>query len=303
MGIILFFKNIIKPKNWPLLFFILLNLALVAFLLIFFDCDFDLKTFAWDMDHIDLALIGIGIYFFLLFVTLTPIGEAYLRFTNGLKELYRTPDTAKLYELFDEVYEKAKGNSKGLSKKVKLCVYQSDDVNAYALGRTTLAVSSSIMALGDDEIKGILAHEFGHLASCDSLMSAALIASNSVLLLAINLLKYFVLFFLFLICIIFYSLAKVRVEDRRYSLCSLFSALIMLVYTLWVLIGKLFMLKTSRSAEFKADKYAKDLSYGENLANALMQIDPSISLKSSLAQIITSSHPDTAKRIERLLAQ
>lgn len=304
MGIIQFFKNIIKPKNWPLLFFILLNLALISFLLILIGCSFDLSTFKFDMDHLSLALIGIGIYFVLLFLTLTPIGEAYLRLTNGAKMLYRENDESvkRIFDLFDEVYENAKAKSKGLSKKVKLCYYVSDEPNAYALGRTTLAISTGLMALGDEEIKGILAHEFGHLATCDSLMSAALIASNSVLLLALNLVKIFFLLILYVIVTVFYSLAKTHPDERRYTLCALFSTLIMLIYTLWVMLGKLFMLKTSRSAEYKADAYAKDLGYGPNLVNALMQIDPSISIKSSLAQIITHSHPDTAKRIERLNA-
>lgn len=302
MGILLFFKNIIKPKNWPLLFFILLNLALVVFLMVLCGCGFDLKEFKFDLDHLILGIIGIAVYFVLLFFYLSPLGEMFLRFSNKLKVLYRTSDTERLYSLFDETYEKALANSKGLSKKVKLCVYESDDINAFALGRTTLGVSTALLQLGDEEIKGVLAHEFGHLAACDSVMNTALLASNSVLLLAINLIKYVFLFVLFIISIIFYSLAKVHPDDRRYSLCAFFSALVMLVYTLWVLLGKLFMLKTQRSAEFKADNYAKTIGYGPNLADALQQIDPSVNFKSSLAQIVTSSHPDTGKRIEKLLA-
>ena len=302
MGIILFFKNIIKPKNWPLLFFILLNLALISFLLIWVDCEFDLKNYAWKTESWTLALIGIGVYFILLFLNLTTLGEIYLRFTNGLKVLNRTSETEGIYQLFDEVYAKARAKNKGLSKKVKLCLYESEDINAMALGRTTLAISTGLLALGDEEIKGIIAHEFGHLATCDSLMNVALIASNSVLLLAINVVKLFFLFFLYLFSIIFYSLAKVHPDDRHYTLCKFFSFLVQLVYTLWILIGKLFMMATSRKAEYKADAYSKDLGYGEALANALAQIDPSINFKASLAQIATSSHPETSKRIEKLLA-
>ena len=302
MGILQFFKNIIKPKNWPLLFFILLNLSLVVFLMILFSCGFDLKEFKFDLDHLILGIIGIGVYFVLLFFYLTPLGEMFLRFSNKLKILNRTSDTERLYSLFDEVYEKSLENNKGLSKKVKLCVYESDDINAFALGRTTLGVSTSLLALGDEEIKGVLAHEFGHLTACDSVMNTALLASNSVLLLAVNIIKYLFLFVLFIISVIFYSLAKVHPDDRHYSLCSFFSFLIMLVYTLWILIGKLFMLKTQRSAEYKADNYAKTIGYGQNLADALQQIDPSVNFRSSLAQIVTSSHPDTGKRIEKLLS-
>ncbi len=185
-------------------------------------------------------------------------------------------------------------------KKVKLCYYISDEPNAYALGRTTLAVSTGLMSLGDEEIKGILAHEFGHLASCDSIMNVALIASNSVLLLAINLVKLFFLVFLFIFSLIFYALTKTEPENRKYTLCRVFSSIISIIYTLWVLFGNLLMLKTKRSAEYKADAFAKDISYGPNLSNALIQIDPSISIRSSLIELITHTHPDTAKRIEKL---
>ena len=302
MGIIYFFKNIIKPKNWPLLLFILLNLAMIVFLCVLFSIGFDFNNFKWDLDTFVIGLIGIGVYLFLLFLMLTPVGEIFLRFTNKLKVLERTEKTAGLYAIFDEVYEKALKDYKGLSKKVKLCLYDSDDPNAFALGRTTLAISYALLDLEDDEIKGILAHEFYHLASCDSLMKSALIASNGVLLVVVALIKLVFLFVIWLISVIFYTLAKIHPDDRHYPLCSLFSFLVSILYTLWVLFGSLLMLKTSRSAEFKADGGAKQLGYGQDLANALQKLDPHLNFKASLAEIVTSTHPATAKRIEKLLA-
>ena len=42
-------------------------------------------------------------------------------------------------------------------------------VNAFALGRNTIVVTRGIMsALSDEEIKGVLAHEFAHIVNKDT---------------------------------------------------------------------------------------------------------------------------------------
>ena len=193
MGFILFFRNIIKPKNWPLLIFVLLNIGMIAFLLILFATTFDLSKFTWTMETWELPLYGIGLYFIVWIIFLTPIGEFFFRLLNRLKRIKRTPETEELYKKFDEVYDKAKANSKLLSKRVKLYEYKSDDPNALALGRSTLAVTDSIAyCLEDNEFKGVLAHEFGHLSSGDSLMSISLLASNIVLLIVVTFLKWLI---------------------------------------------------------------------------------------------------------------
>lgn len=303
MGFILFFRNIIKPKNWPLLIFVLLNIGMIAFLLVLFACTFDLSKFTWTMETWELPLYGIALYFIVWIIFLTPIGELIFRLLNRLKRIKRTQETEELYKKFDSVYEKAKEKSKLLSKKVKLYEYRSEDPNALALGRSTLAITDSIAyCLDDKEFEGVLAHEFGHLSSGDSLMSLSLLASNIVLLIIVTFLKWLILIPMYFISLIFYCLAKVYPEDRHYSLCALFSSLVSLLYTGWILIGKLMMLATSRLSEYKADNYAKNLDYGPDLANALIKIDPAFSLSSSMLQIITQSHPDTSKRIEKLLA-
>lgn len=304
MGIILFLANIIKPKNWPLLIFLLLNLSLISFLSILITINFDLKKFAWTFEVWELALYAIGLYLIIWFIFLTPIGEIFFRITNRFKRIKRDDYNKEIYEVFDEVYDKAKAKSKLLSKKVKLYYYEDDNgPNAIALGRRTIAISTDLDCyLSKEETKGVLAHELGHLASGDSLMNMALLASNIVLLLVVTFIKYLFLLAIYLITFIIYCFLKVRPEDRAYAIAGLFSTLVSLIYTLWILFGKLLMLATSRMAEYKADNYAKKIGYGSELSSALVSIDPSFEFNSSMLELVTQSHPDTNKRLEKLAA-
>jgi len=99
-----------------------------------------------------LVLIGIAI---------SPIGEFILRFIYGAKPIKTNKDKERLLPLFNEVYDTIKEKSNYRNKHIKLYIDKSMTINAYAMGTRTIAITKgAIESLTDNQIKGMLAHEF-----------------------------------------------------------------------------------------------------------------------------------------------
>ena len=70
-----------------------------------------------------------------------------------------------LDDVFIDVYEAAKRHDKNLNQNIKLYIMDTMDVNAFAVGRKTIAITKGSMeAFTKEENHGLLAHEFGHLS-------------------------------------------------------------------------------------------------------------------------------------------
>ena len=92
------------------------------------------------------------------------------------KELQRQRDelietgtfTSRFEPIFREVYTKAKKANPELPDNIKMFISDSKEPNAFATGRKTICVTKGLLNYTDEQIKGVLAHEFGHLAHKDT---------------------------------------------------------------------------------------------------------------------------------------
>ena len=119
----------------------------------------DLQAFGWTS-----LIYGVSIT-----LALSPVGEVFFRFLNNIREVQTREEKEYLLPIFEEVYQNAKEKSPRLNKNIKLYIDDSLTVNAFALGRNTIAVTrGAIATFSEDELKGILAHEFGHHVNGDT---------------------------------------------------------------------------------------------------------------------------------------
>ena len=187
----------------------------------------------------------------------------------------------------------------------KIYVIPTDSPNAFATGRNpshaSVAVTQGILnLLNDEELEGVLAHELGHVNNRDILISsvAATIAG------AITYLSRFAFFF-----------GGDRSSDDRRG--GGLGALLMLI--LAPIAAMLIQLAVSRSREYQADATGAHFTGNPYaLASALAKLDaysrrvPMVASPSTAHLFIIqpllgmnfgslfSTHPPTAKRIERL---
>lgn len=287
MYILSFLKNLFRPRKFLCSLYFLLNLVIIFFIFgymgIFYQGSSETETLVIN------GLIGMAVNFVIMLIALSPIGEAYVRYKEKAKKIKRTSDTEWLYALFDEVYAKAKQNNPKISDKVKLYFQNISEPNAAAVGHRTVIVTAGLVdSMDEEEIKGVLCHEFGHISSGDSDLSLGIAVSNCILMV-----------FTWICCVIvgiFTALISSQSEKTGAIFHLIFVGILTIAYSLWVKLGLLLMNATSRKDEYAADAFAVDCGYGVNLYQALESLDGS-KMKSSFLSLLASTHPDTVDRL------
>ena len=174
-----FLKALFTPRKiWCSIYF-LLNLVIVFFIFAAPGLMAEAEVGHW----VGMGFIGVAVSMFFTFVSLSPLGEAYVRFKERVKQLPRNEQTAWIYEMFDEVHAAARGVNAKISGKVKLYYKETEEINAYAVGHRTVIVTHGILRFSPEQIKGVLAHEFGHISGGDSDLDLGINVSNTILML------------------------------------------------------------------------------------------------------------------------
>lgn len=291
MYIIGFIRSLLRPRKFLCSLYFLLNLVVVFFVF---------ATFAsfggnGEDNTVKAGFIGIAVNVVVTLIALSPIGEAYVRMKEKVERVDRTPDTAGVYMIFDEVYAEAKKQSKFVGNKIKLYYKDTDEVNAYALGHRTVIITRGLINNMDaDMIRGVLAHEFGHIASGDSDLKLGISVSNGILWLATIAFN--------LIIVLIAGLVAILSEKAGNWLSVLGITIVTLIYTIWVKLGMLLVNATSRKDEYAADAFAVDCGYGNHLYAALDALD-GVKTKSSFFSLLASTHPDTVDRLKAIKAK
>ena len=208
--------------------------------------------------------------------------------------------------------------SAGLSRVPQLYIIPSDVPNAFASGLSEkdafIGVTSGLLEMMDDqELEGVIAHEFGHIIHRDIMLNQLVVALiSSLLILALILERT--------------GLAGLTGGRRRSSgggsgggaFVIVMILLPLVVRPLATLLAHLLQMAISRQREFAADAAAVRLcSYNEGLARALEKLGGKKTLsKDEISSLgggnlaamyisfpgegLFSTHPPIEKRVERL---
>ncbi len=271
------FKNI--AKNFIYVVWVIIYFSL-AWSILGADCDSFVLVF---------FLYGISIL-----IALSPVGEVLLRFIEKVRPISTREEKEYLLPLFEEVYENAKQKDTKLNSNIKLYIIDNMYVNAFAIGRKTIAVTmGAIQTFSQDELKGVIAHEFGHLSNGDTKALLLSTIGNGIFTILI-----FILRIIMLITEVVFSLTRIPFLD-------VFAVIARFLFDIGVIIfsyvSEIILSINSRQNELWADKFAFDIGYGEELIDSL-HILQKISLPHNMSILdrLRASHPNTAKRIEQL---
>lgn len=227
---------------------------------------------------------------FIVFVS-SNIAEKILRYANGARRIATDTEKERLTPLFKEVYGKAFVKNRVIGKHIKPYIVDSVEVNAYVIGRNTIVLTrGAIETFNDEELKGIMAHEFGHLNNFDGQITLLIKFCTTIFLWIFIALSY--------IFRLLESLFENNIIGDIFGIVrKLFELVVKAVLFIWTLI----VLGGSRKTEYKADMYAKSIGYGEELKSALCVLyNMEISNKKGLIENLKRTHPILAYRIEKL---
>lgn len=289
-----FFKNLFKKNNVGVIIWLVLNTALICAL------------FSGGFQEWQGALLGLGIYLVSMMIALSPIGEWILRLQNGCKKIKDPVILERLQPLFREVYETAKQHNPELPDDIKMFMSDSDEPNAFATGRKTLCVTRGLLLYSDEQIKGVLAHEFGHLAHKDTDTILVVAVGNMIVSAIFVCIRVFANIFMW----IGEFVTAVFSEGWGGFFASIFIGisrvvadfLLVLLMRAWTQLGVWLCMHSSRKNEYRADEYAKTCGYAEELCYVLESFGSDHGGEGLFAAL-SSSHPDNADRVRRLREQ
>lgn len=234
-------------------------------------------------------------------IALSPFGEVLFRFINGARKPATNKEKEYLEGIFKEVYKNAKGKSENLSSNIKIYISNSMYPNAFACGRNTIAVTKgAIEFFTEDELKGIMAHEIGHLKHGHTKAGIITVVGNMLFSAIIAIVQ--------LILQVVDTISTTCADTSRNIVVILLAGLFkifILVLNFYIIviniIGRLLLSANSRKNEFQADKFALDIGYGEELLSSLCLLEKyNGENKLTMFQQMTMSHPHIEKRIARL---
>lgn len=283
-----FIKNIVKKNNLGCLIWLIVNTVIVTIVL-----------GSWFGGRWTDYVKGVFLYIIVLALCLSPLGEAVLRLQSGCSKIKRKEHLDRLVPLFNEVYAKSKEKNPDLPNNIQLYMSESEEPNAFATGRKTVCITRGLLRYPDQQIKSILAHEFGHLAHKDT---------DAILIIAIGNLFVSIIFVIFRIIIRFISfMVSLLVGYISENIAIGFAAgfthacidgILGGAMWLWTKLGVLLCLHSSRENEKLADQYSFELGYGEYLCYFLDRLP--ISTERGLWAALNASHPDHDSRIAYL---
>jgi heat shock protein HtpX len=296
--IIDFAKNLFRKKNALAVVYLAINVLIITLMMQMFE------------PNIWLCLLyGILIYGVTATIALSPLGEWYFRRTNGCKKIDDPNILNRLEPLFLEVKERAKNAQTDfiIDDNIQLYISDDDSINAFAMGRRTVCVTRGLLQLNDEQIKGVLGHEFGHLASHDTELTLLITVGNFIITAIVTVIRVILAIYNVIISII----AGILGDEG--AIVGLLQAVASFMTTLcinglmwiWTQLGILLVMKSSRNAEYEADAFSCNLGYTNGMLSffrVLEHLEGGSGKKerNNIFAALASSHPDTSKRIARI---
>jgi len=297
MYILDFFKNLFKKNNIGTIIWMVFNVVIICGVFVLFSG----ASGTADVGSMILAgFIGLLAYIASVAIALSPLGEKIMRWQQGCHALQDPVIIARMQPIFQEVYAKAKALNPELPDNIELFISDEAVPNAFAMGRHTVCFTKGLLSLSDDDIKGILGHEFGHLSHKDTDTILVVTIGNLIVSVIFAVWRFF-----------FNLIARIMniiMGIVSHSWGALIAGFITRVFVdfllvagmaLWTKLGVLICMASSRANEYLADKYSYELGYGYSLCNALRKLDGSSRSKGIWAAL-SSSHPATSERINKL---
>ena len=258
-------------------------------------------TIAWALlgANLNSFIIVSIIYGASITIALCPIGEAILRLMENCREPATEQEQNYLLPMFGEVYQDAKEMYPELNDGIQLYIMDAMYINAFAIGRQTVAVTrGAIETFTAEELKGILAHELGHMAHGHTKALLLSVIGNfffSVIVWVLRLL-------LAIIQTISNVVANFNVLGIVFSIMTFITRVFVdLSMFLFINLSQIILALNSRSNEIQADTFAYDVGYSRELISGLYLIQKiSMNNKATLMEQLKASHPHMSHRIANL---
>lgn len=239
----------------------------------------------------DLLIDTIIVLISLLIIGFTPIGRALLRWSYNFKKP-KPEEYVRLQRILAPIFSAAGKDC----AKYKIYIAEQNFQNAYAFGWDEIAVTRPTLDWSDYEIQGLLSHELGHLNYSDGTWSLIINIFNMATIISLRI--------LFAFNAILCGIARIPIIGIPAAVMSWILAIFSWIVVFLQLFPQRIGVILNREVEYRADSYAVDIGFGENLIAAFHKLETvkKPSWWKRLKGFLNSTHPPTYYRIKKLQA-
>jgi len=230
---------------------------------------------------------------------LSPAGEWVIRKKENCRVPVTEQETEYLLPIFYEVYQQAKTENPKLNGNIKIYISDSVTVNAFAVGRQTVAVTrGALVTFTPEQLRGVIAHELGHITYGHT--KALLLSTVGNVFFSISIIV------LRAIATFIQSFIGALSEQNPVLIILHIASFLMRIMLeiglfIFVYLSQILLALNSRTNEIQADNFAYSIGLGYELISALYLLQKiSMHQKLTLSEQLMASHPHTADRIHRL---
>lgn len=251
--------------------------------------------------NINFSGYGIGVYLFLptpftililLLISISDFIEYIYRRIEDVRHIATIKEKEYLLPLFKSTYTSVKEKYPNLSDKIKLYITDTMKIESFSLGKRTIVLSRGMIeTMSEEELKGVMAHELGHIALYHSQIKMIIAVMFGTL---------------FWLCILIEKLLnKILSTMKSDNIISILLRLVRIPFFLTInivfFISSMIIIPNYRKSEYKADDIACKCGFCLQIKEALYKIyDMEITDKKDLINRIYAEHPRTAYRIEQI---
>lgn len=283
-------KNIFKLSNLGTIIFFILNMVVL----------FGIFSMFSEGEPVNIWAL-LGIYALSLLLAFSRPGQKVMCFFNGARKMVRHDMRDRVMPVVEEVYRAAKKKTPQLPDRIYVRIMHESEPNAFAIGTNTICVTEGMLSMPENLMAGVIAHEMGHLAMQHTVIQL-LIGGGNLIITGIILLASALQAMLSAGTVASGAAAGTSRSSTGCligSICALFCAMLTGIIWLWTQICSLLLMGSSRANEYAADRYAHEIGYGDELAEALDRLTLGAP-RSTILQLLYNSHPEPSDRIGRL---
>jgi Zn-dependent protease with chaperone function len=284
-----------NSKHFQIILFLAYAIFSAGFIL------FALKTIGVPISPVQYIVIIVG--WVLYCVGIGPYFSAHYLFLHSKVRKPTLVEENLINALFSEVQQRTL-----FTKRIRLWVSEDSEIEAFAIGSRTIAISKGMLkVMTHDEIKGIMAHELGHLESWDCRIVAAYSTARKLLcfirrpfIFIISKFKKRFTLLLSLICLLYFVYVR-PVSNMTHTLQWMIITAFILGYPICLRLVNFFWQVVSRFREYRQDAFAHSIGYGQDLLNALHKLTLDTDMPvNRYRNLMSGSHPIIYNRIRRL---
>ena len=227
-------------------------------------------------------------------------GTAFAKLMLNARTQMRLEDGGSLIAAFSQAYAAAKEVDSRISDNVRLYVYNSVNVEAYALGRRVICLSSTAIGLPEGDLTALLLLKFAQFAHYDSEMLTFMTAGNLWYMILSVIFKGYI----YLVGIVFWAVMKsLKYEFEDSVIFNLLKVLAWYTEKGLHLLMRVFLrlgLSSYGDNIFENDKFVCDCGYRNDLVHFLRNYESERPGQETLLDLVNSMKPNKQTRLAKL---